>query len=147
MLRKLRAALVIAGIWAIVWMPMGFALALYAGSRSPQPTDVIARPVSLPLFVSVWTMWGGASGVLFALILGLAERRRTLASLSLVRTVVWGAIGCVTLPAALTIVDVLTTPAGLRGYTWRFPLAALAVSAALGAACAAATLAVARRPG
>jgi len=146
MLRKLRAALVIAGIWAIVWMPMGLALALYAGSRSPQPTDVLARPVSVPVFVSAWTMWGGMSGALFAFILGLAERRRTLASLSRVRTVAWGAIGCVTLPAVLTVVDALGTPAGLRGYGWRFPVAALAVSAGLGAACAAATLALARRP-
>lgn len=146
MLRKLRAALVIAGIWAIVWMPMGLALALYAGSRSPRPTDLFARPASVPLFVSAWTVWGAMSGALFAFILGLAERRRTLASLSLARTVAWGAIGCMTLPAVLTVVDVLGTPAGLRGYTWRFPLAVLAVSAGLGAACAAATVALARRP-
>jgi len=145
-LRKLRAALVIAALWAVVWMPLGLGLALYAGLRSAEPTDVLARPVSVPLFVSAWTVWGALSGALFALILGLAERRRTLGNLSRARTAVWGAIGCVTLPAVLTVIDVLQTPVGLRGYSWGFPLAALSVSAGLGAACAAATVAVARRP-
>lgn len=130
----------------MAWMPLGLALSLYAGLRAPEPSDIISRPVSLPLFVSVWTVWGGMSGALFALLLGFAERRRTLGNLSRARTAVWGALGCMTLPAALTLVDVLQTPAGLRGYGWRFPLTALAVSAALGAACAAATLALARRP-
>lgn len=145
MLRTLRAALAIAAIWAAVWMPMGLALALYAGSRPPRPSDVISRPVTVPLFVALWTVWGGISGMVFALIVGLAERRRTLHQLRLARVAIWGAFGCMTLPVVLALLDVIVTPAALRPYGWRYPLMALTVSAALGAACAAGTLALGRR--
>jgi len=145
-LRKLRAALVIACVWAVVWMPIGLGLALYASSRAPKPGDVIFRPVSLPLFVSAWSAWGAVSGALFAFILGFAERRRRVGTLSRVRSALWGALGCMTVPAGLTLIDALRTPPGVRGYGWGFPLAALAVSAGLGAICAVLTLALARRP-
>lgn len=145
MLRRLRATLTIALLWALVWLPIGLALALYAGSRSPQPSHVISRPVSIPLFVTAWTVWGALSGAAFAVVLALTERRRTIENLSTSRIAIWGALGAVALPLLLTAIDVVRTPVGLRGYSWRFPLLILAVSAALGAACATATLALARR--
>jgi len=144
-LRRLRATLSIALIWALVWLPMGLALALYADSRPAQPSDVISRPVSIPLFVTAWTAWGAVSGAAFALVLAVTERRRTIANLSTLRTAIWGALGAVALPLLLTVIDVVRTPVGLRGYSWQFPLLILAVSATLGAACATATLTLARR--
>ncbi len=132
-------------VWAAVWLPIGLALGWYAGTSSPQPSDVIHRPVSLPSFLTAWTAWGGLSGGVFALVLSSREARRRLEELSLIRTAVWGALGAITLPAVLTLVDVLRTPVGLRGYTWRFPFLLLVVSAVLGAGCASVTLAAARR--
>jgi hypothetical protein len=145
MLRRFRAALSIALFWALVWLPLGVALGLYAGSRPPQPYDVLGRPVALLNFVTAWTMWGALSGGVFAVVLAAAERRRTIENLSTARTAVWGALGGVALPLLLIVIDMLRTPVGVRGYSWRFPLLVLAVSAALGAGCAAATLGLARR--
>jgi hypothetical protein len=144
-LRQFRAVLSISLIWAAAWLPMGLALGLYAGATPPQPSDIIWRPVSLPLFLTAWTVWGAVSGGFFALILRFTERRRTADDLTLIRTAIWGAAGAMTLPAALVVIDAVRTPSGLLGYTWRFPLLVLAASAALGAGCAAATLALARR--
>jgi hypothetical protein len=124
---------------------MGLGLAFYADSSPPQPTDLISRPVSIPLFAAAWTVWGGVSGAVFALVLGFVERRSRLDQLSFARTAVWGALGAVSLPTALTLWDWIHTPEGLLGYGWRFPFLVLALSAGLGASCAAGTLALARR--
>jgi hypothetical protein len=132
-------------IWALVWLPIGLALGLYAAGSPPQPTDVIGRPVRVPLFVTAWTLWGALSGGLFALVLGIIERRRSVESLGLGRIAVWGAAGSTTLPLLLTVVDVARTPPGLLGYSWRFPFLVLGASAILGAGCAAAALLLARR--
>jgi hypothetical protein len=112
-LRRLRATLIIALTWALVWLPMGFALALYAGSRPPQPSDVISRPVALPAFVTAWTIWGAISGGVFAFVLTVTERRRTIETLSTARTAVWGALGAVALPLVLVALDLVRTPVGV----------------------------------
>jgi hypothetical protein len=129
----------------VLWLPIGLALALYADTSPAQPSDIIDRPVPVSRFVAVWTLWGALSGAGFALLLMLAERRRTIEELSAVRTALWGATGAVTLPLVLVAVDVMSTPVGARGYTWRFPMVVLLVSATLGTLCAAATLFLARR--
>ncbi len=133
-------------MWALVWLPIGLAVALYAAASPPQPSDVISRPVSVPLFLTAWTVWGGMSGAAFALILGVTERRHSLGELSLARTTVWGALGAMTVPTALTLIDVLRMPVGLQLYDWRLPLVALVASGCLGGVCGAATLTLARRP-
>jgi len=147
LLRRLRAVLSIAFLWIIAWLPIGLALAVYASSRQPQPSDVLHRPVSVPPFVAACTVWGGLSGAVFALVLGAAERRTTIDRLSSRRTAVWGAVGAMTLPLILVLIDLASTPIGLRGYTWRLPTLVLSVSAAMGACCASATLALARGKG
>jgi hypothetical protein len=101
--------------------------------------------VSIPSFVAAWTAWGVISGALFAVVLALTERRRTVETLSAARTALSGAIGAVSLPLLLTGIDLVRTPPGLLGYSWRFPLLILVGSAAAGAACATATLRLARR--
>ncbi len=146
MLRRLRAALTVGVVWAFVWLPIGAAVALYASARPPQPADLLFRPVDFTTFLTVWTAWGGLSGTAVAAVLAAAERRRTLGDLSPARTAAWGALGSMSVPTALVLLDLSrgSVTAGL--YDWRPPLVVLAVSAVLGAACAAATLALARRP-
>jgi hypothetical protein len=142
--RHLRAALVIGAVWALAWLPLGALVALYAAGSAPQPDDLLFRPVDLPTFVVVWTVWGGLSGTAFAIILGAAERRHSLKQLSLVRTAVWGALGAMSAPILLTAVDVARGLPGTPVYDWRIPLITIAASAILGGGCAAATLGVAR---
>jgi hypothetical protein len=144
-MRRLRAVLTIAAMWALAWAPIGLALALYAASSPPQPSDVIARPVTVPFFVAAWTVWGALSGAAFAFVLSVAERRRTIESLSPPRTAAWGALGATALPLLLLAIDLASTPVGLRGYGWGFPLLTLSISAGLGGCCAAGTLAIAQR--
>ena len=94
-------------------------------------------------FLTIWTLWGALSGAIFAVVLAIADRRHTLAELSLVRVAVWGAIGSLALPAAFTIVDVMRTTFPYP--QWQFVLTALGIAAAQGAGCAAGMLALARR--
>ncbi len=145
-MRRLRAAVSIGLLWALGWLPIGAAVAWYAAARPPHPTDLIFRPVDLAVFLPAWTIWGGLSGGGFALVLGAVERRRGLAQLSLGRTAAWGALGSLSVPALLVALDVLRGAARSPLYDWRPALVALAVSAGLGAACAAGTLLLARRP-
>jgi hypothetical protein len=146
MLRQLRAALSIGIIWALVWLPIGAAVALYAASEPPRPSDLLHRPVDFGVFLSVWTVWGGLSGTGFSLILAATERRRRLADLSRARTALWGGLGSMSVPAVLTALDWARGSLASSLYDWRPPVVSLLASAALGAACAAATLAFARRP-
>ena len=132
-------------MWGLAWLPIGIALALYADSQPPQPSDLLARPVSIPFFVAAWTVWGAISGAVFALVLALTERRGTVETLSAARTALHGAIAAVSLPLLLTGIDLVRTSPGLLGYSWRFPLLILIGSAGAGAACATATLRLARR--
>ena len=145
--RRLRAALAIGGIWGLVWFPLGALVALYAAGSPPQPADLFYRPVDVPTFLLVWTIWGGLSGTGFAIILGTAERRRTLGELSIARAALWGALGAMSAPTLLTAVDLARGLLGSRLYDWRVPLVSVLASAILGGACGAATLIAARRGG
>jgi hypothetical protein len=146
MIRQLRAAVAIGAIWAVTWVPLGALVGLYAAASPPQPDDFLYRPVAFPTFLLAWTIWGGLSGVGFALILGAVERRRTLGDLSVARTACWGALGAISAPAFLTAIDVAHGVPAASLHYWRLPVVSILVSAALGAACAAATLMLARRP-
>ncbi len=138
--RRLRGILIAAIIWAIVWLPLGLAL---LGLRRRSPGDCVYCPADFVIrFLGIWTLWGALSGAIFAVVLAVAERRRTLAELSFARVAVWGAIGSLALPGALTIADLMQSAFPSE---WRFVLTALGIAAALGAGCAAATLALARR--
>jgi hypothetical protein len=145
MMRHLRAALSIGLLWALAWLPVGAGVALYAGSGPPQPGDLLFRPVAVGPFLSAWTVWGGLSGVGFAVVLGIAERRRGLAQLSLGRLAAWGAVGAMSVPAALVTLDLVRGALRSPLYDWRPPVVSLLVSAGLGAVCAAGTLLLARR--
>ena len=140
-MRRLRGVLITALIWALVWIPIGFALTLLRRSSSFE--CLYCDPNWLVRFVAGWSVFGAVSGGLFAIVLMIAERRRTLAELSLRRTAVWGAIGALALPTIITILDVVDSPGPYRD--WPFMLVTLIAVAGLGASCAAASVALARR--
>lgn len=141
---RLRAVLAIGGLWALAWWPVGILVALYAAATPPQPDDLLYRPVEVPVFMLAWTIWGWLSGAGFAVILAIAERRHTLRQVSLGRAALWGAMGAMSAPTVLTIVDLVRLPRAIF-HDWRVPVVSAIASVLLGGACAAATLVAARR--
>jgi len=90
----------------------------------------------------MWILWGAVSGGIFAIVLMFAERRRSLLELATARVALWGAVGSLALPAALMVRDDFVRGVLIEGRLVFLPLALIA---ALGAACAAGTLRIARR--
>ncbi len=134
--------LVIATLWAVLWLPVGAALGAYVGSR--WRGDVI--PPSILWFTVALTVWGACSGAVFAFLLALGETGRTIDNLSLARVSLWGAAGCMTLLKAVSISPVLP---GLWSFVSddRVPARwiAIGVIACLGAIGAAGTVGLVRR--
>ena len=143
-LRRLRGVTVTALLWAFVWAFIGALLIAFEVIRhGGNPTG----PIGLA-FLAATTSFGilGAfSGSVFAVVLALLERRRTLEDLSMRRVAAWGAIGGMALP----ILGVVTFLSRFSAIPLEdlVPVVVLgAVMAVLGAACSTATVALARRP-
>jgi hypothetical protein len=139
---------VIAIAWGLIWLPVGIAFGLTSnadrGTDVPGQIDYIDGP-SVAWFAIAWTLWGTVSGALFAFLLAFTESGRSVTTLSTWRISVWGALGCMAIPFALTIFDITTGPWAFWSYDWLPAVLVLGVSALLGAVCAAGTLAVVRR--
>lgn len=142
MLRRFRAVLVTAVRWSLVWLPMGLVLGIISNAGP----DYDLAPPPIPFFALAWTVWGAMSGGAFAIILSFAESGRTIATLSLLRTALWGALGCMTLPVVLAASDLFGRPWFIGRDDWALFAFVLASSAVVGAVCAAGTIAVLRRP-
>ena len=142
MLRKLRAALIISALWTLCWVPVGRALEdALVGILLPQP-----RIDSPYMGMTTWIIWGALSGLGFAIVLGLLERGRGVATLSTFRVLSWGAVGSVILPIVYTVYF-LAQPAlalSLDLTFWLIVLLPIGVSALLGTLCAGITLALVR---
>ena len=147
MIRKIRAILIIAALWAALWAPAGIAAAIYEGIQSsphgPAMTPVLPALIYFPIS---FAFWGAIAGAVFAILLILTERGSGLANLSLPRFTVWGAIGSIALPLALAVFGRMNGPLSPGFDDWQLLLVEVAVSAVLGAVCAAGTLAIMRRP-
>ena len=128
-------------LWSLVWLPMGLVLGILNNSGAGHDL----APPAIPFFTVAWTVWGAVSGGVFAIVLALAESGRTVTTLSLARTALWGALGCMTLPVAITVLAFFQQPSLLMSDEWPFLLYTLGASATLGAVCAAGTLAAIRR--
>jgi hypothetical protein len=124
-LRRIRGALGIGVAWALVWFGAGMALLLVVG---PDAADV-PFPLGFGLL-------GFLAGITFSGILGIVEGRRSFDQLSLPRFAGWGALG------GLLFSGIFVLAAGLGGEAF---LGLGAVFALSGAACAAGSLALARR--
>ena len=123
--RWLRGALGVALTWAALWVLVG--LAIYAVIRTVDPGD-IGPGEGLDRALPILALVGFLSGLGFAALLSLVERRRTLRELSLGRVALWGLLGSAAVPL------LMGTDASMGGLT-----------GALGALFAAGSLAIARR--
>lgn len=140
-LRRLRGVASTALFWAIAWLPFGVALVtLWLGPRRSEAPPAFSWR-SLATAVLVWCTWGAISGGVFAVALAVAERKRSLADLSMLRTTLWGGFGSGSAPAVvMTVAYFRTGPRVILPY-----VLFVAATASLGAAMAAGSLALARR--
>jgi len=142
-LSRVRAALILTVVWVLCWIPFAVALDhVLADILLPGPRlDSPYTPVRL------WAIWGALSGLGFAIVLGFAERGRSVSSLSIPRVLSWGAIGSALVPVLYFVYWFLTTgrrDPGVRSLGWRIALIEVGISAFLGIVCALCTLALMR---
>jgi hypothetical protein len=119
---------------------VGFGIALY--TLTGDSAGLWVTGLRLILWVSAfYALWGAISGAVFALALVAAERKRSVAELSMLRVAIWGALGALGLPAGYSVFILMTSSVT--------PLISFAflgvVSSVLGAGSAVLTLALARR--
>jgi hypothetical protein len=134
-LRRFRAIMATAATWSLAWAPFALVpLSIVATSDQRVPLRLVVT------VVMTQAMLGAIGGALFAAALTLSSRSKRFEELRVLSVSLWGAGGGLLLPLAaqLTVMrDVGLPVAAIAGAT--------AVSAALGATCAASTLWIARR--
>jgi len=69
--------------WAVIWAPFGPLLGMIV-----DPDGTMDEP-----WIVVGALPGFLCGLIFSVVLGIAERRRSLHELSLARVAIWGAAG------------------------------------------------------
>jgi hypothetical protein len=140
--RRLRGILGVALLWAVAWLPLGLLLGLYSYWREgPMDFDASWPPghffSHVGWFLAFWATAGAISGALFALVLAIAERHRTLRDLSTRRMALWGALGSVLVPAVLLAI---TARDFVYSGWWQESALTLLLAGGLGAGTAAVTL-------
>jgi hypothetical protein len=125
-----RKLLGIAGIglsWGVVWGAVFALLDLVAGVLRPGDVGPGEGPVTAAAIGSgVGLVFGAAYGI----ILAVAERRKAILDLSLARVAIWGLLAAAVWPLATAVHDSMVI-----------------ILCPLGASCAAAAVAIARRAG
>ena len=139
-IRRLRGVLVTAFSWVVLWLPVGVLIGLVEGTP---PECLYCPPNWFLLFLLAWSITAAVSGAAFSIVLMIAERRHSLAELSMARMASWGAIGAAVVPVVLMATDMIAS--GSDGVAWGRAATVTVLAACLGAACASATLALARR--
>jgi len=140
LVRRLRAALGMGVVWGVAWIPLTLASVVILSLRAGQwPSWRLLAETTV-----AGALAGAASGLIFGGLLAVAERRRTVASLSSARFALWGALAAVAPPALFLLgamarvrapwVDVVPMLGRILGLT-----------GVLGAVCAGGVLYVARR--
>jgi membrane associated rhomboid family serine protease len=112
LVRRLRGVTAVALSWAVGWTLVGTLLGLVIRVIRPQDFD---PGESVAGIAGLFAVVGFISGAAFALFFSLAERRRSLRDLSIVRSGVWGALGGAALPLFTTMNDdmaILLAPIG-----------------------------------
>jgi hypothetical protein len=95
LLRRLRGLVGTGLTWAVGWAAIAMAIGLVVGWLDPDSIDPGEGPLRIG---SILGLVGFVSGVGFGLVLAVAERRRQLADLSVIRAALWGALGAAALP-------------------------------------------------
>jgi hypothetical protein len=144
---RIRGVLGISIVWAVAWLPLAVGLGLYrywsdAPYRNLLPNKLEGFLAHMANAVGLGMLAGAVSGAIFAVILALAERNRTLSNLSIRRLAIWGGIGASLLPATFLSLEAFVFT---HGNWWSGATIVLGIAAALGAASAAATLKLANR--
>ncbi len=140
-LRRLRGALGMGLTWAIGWALGGLAIGVASVLLPFLPWDGFFRIFDAPL--PALALPGFIGGTLYSLVLGVAARNRRVADLSMSRVTLWGGLGGLLLglvPATLALLGLANGPNMLAFTAVIVPPLTL-----MGAASAAATLALARR--
>ena len=127
LLRKLRGAAGMAITWGASWAVIGAGLSIVTGIVDPASIDRGEGPLGMG---AVFGAVGSVSGFAFGLVMSFAERCRSLGELSLERAALWGVLGATALPLLTTMNNSL-----------------LLIVCPLGAAFAAASVAIAQRSG
>ena len=135
-MRRVRSALIIAGLWAVAWLPVGIGLGLGFGWLHLPPRDSLEA-----IYLACWPVFGALSGGVFSLVFATLERRRAFDQLSTLRTALWGMLGGSTVPIALIVLTRISPNIGLN----RQAPPVFASMAILGAVCGAGMLLLARR--
>lgn len=126
--RRIRAAIGMGLIWGAAWFGAGILLARVPGFYSDLPFALLFAPL------------GFVTGIIFSGILVVIERRRRFDRVALSRFAGWGAV------SGLLLSGIFVVAAALRGETmWGEFLVFGPALAMASAACAAGSLAMARR--
>ena len=126
--RRIRAAIGMGLIWGVAWSGAGAILARIPGFDSDVPFPLLFAPL------------GFVSGIIFSGILVAIEGRRRLDRMSISRFAGWGAV------SGLLLSGIFVGGAALRGGAWWGEFLTFGPALAIAsAACAAGSLAVARR--
>lgn len=94
-MRWLRGAIGTGATWALLWTLVGTGIALALKVWQPDDFD---QGETLTRAIQIFATIGFLSGIGFASVFSIVERRRELNQLSLVRTAMWGAIGSAAIP-------------------------------------------------
>lgn len=131
-LRRVRAAVVMGLLWAVIWAPA----AILLGTLVIDPDNSMDE-----MWVMVGAIPGFLTGVIFSAVLGVAARQRRLDDLSTARVGGWGAL-------AGLVIGVLPFMLGSTSggpLTWVTATAIVASITLLSAASAVGSLAIARK--
>ena len=137
-LRRLRAALGNAVTWAVGWAPVGLVLGMWVAYGLPPRVSFWGIAFEMALSTA---LAGFIAGGAFAIVLGVVERKRTLADLKVSRIALLGAAGGMAFP----VVSFLISGLGGVNLGADFYLATLGLTGVLGAGCSAGSLLLARR--
>ena len=144
-LRHVRGAMGVGLGWAVAWAIVGLLIGVASSLLPGLPWNSVLDVFDAPL--PALAIPGFVGGVFFSVVLGIVERRRTFAELSLPRFAAWGAVGGLLLsllPAALVAVGLASVAHGGAGL-WQLTAVVAGPLTLLSAVSASASLLLARK--
>jgi len=118
-LRRVRGAVGVGLTWAAAWAIVGLLIGVASNLLPGLPWNTFFEVFDAPL--PALAIPGFLGGVFFSAVLGIVERHRSFAELSLPRFAAWGAVGGLLLsllPAVLVVVGLASIADGGAGL-WR----------------------------
>ena len=122
-LRWCRGVLGISVLWSAAWATIFAAIVIVVGVVDPDSIDAGEGPLNV---APIGAIFGLVSGAVFAAVLSLADRRRTLGNLSLARVALWGFLGTSAFPLLTPLPNSLALVFGPVGATLAAGLVAIA---------------------